>query len=101
LTGVDILLAPHHGSHTSSTAEFVAQVHPKTVIYSAGFHNQHGHPHADIKARYLAAGATPLNTAFAGALEFTWRGDIATLTRYRQASRRYWFDASPEAVPGY
>lgn len=101
LTSVDILLAPHHGSHTSSTAEFVAQVHPQTVIYSAGFHNQHGHPHADIQARYLAAGSIPLNTAFNGALEFIWRGDLASVIQYRQASKRYWFDANDESLPAH
>jgi competence protein ComEC len=92
LTTVDILLAPHHGSHTSSTPEFVAQVHPKTIIYSAGFHNQHGHPHVDIQARYEAAGSMPLNTALDGALEFIWQGDLASVIQYRQVSRRYWFD---------
>lgn len=98
LTDVDILLAPHHGSHTSSTTEFVAQVHPQTVIYSAGFHNQHGHPHADIQARYVAAGSIPLNTAYDGALEFVWQGELANVIRYRQSSKHYWFDRNSEAV---
>lgn len=98
LTSVDVLLAPHHGSHTSSTPEFVAQVHPQTVIYSAGFHNQHGHPHADIQARYRAAESVALNTAFSGALEFVWQGDSAGVTQYRQSSQRYWFEPNTGAV---
>ena len=44
LMQVDVLLAPHHGSHTSSTQEFVMDTHPSYVIFSAGYHNQHGHP---------------------------------------------------------
>lgn len=97
LTSVDVLLAPHHGSHTSSTAAFVAQTQPQTVIYSAGFHNQHGHPHADIQARYMAAGSVPLNTAYAGAIELVWQGEIARQIQYRQASKRYWFDANTQS----
>jgi len=97
LTNVDVLLAPHHGSHTSSTPEFVAQVRPQNVIYSAGFHNQHGHPHADIQTRYISVGSIPLNTALDGALEFIWQGNLASVVRYRESKRRYWFDIGEEA----
>ena len=95
LAPVDILLAPHHGSHTSSTPGFVAQVQPHYVIYSAGFHNQHGHPHQDIQARYQEIGSIPLNTALGGAIEFIWNSDGNQLIEYRQAARRYWFDNYP------
>lgn len=93
---VDILLAPHHGSHTSSTQAFVAQTHPHYVIYSAGYHNQHGHPHQDVQDRYIEIGSLPLNTAYAGALEFMWDGDQNQLIQYRLAAKRYWFDTNPE-----
>ncbi len=93
LTSVDIVLAPHHGSKTSSTAGFLARAHPHRVIYSAGFHNQHGHPHADVQARYARMGTLPHNTAYAGALEFTWRGqEPYQLTQYRQSQARYWYE---------
>jgi len=92
LQSVDILLAPHHGSHTSSTAEFVARTHPTFVIYSAGFHNQHGHPHQDVQARYTAIGSYALNTALSGAVEFNWDGDRFSRREYRQFAQRYWFD---------
>ncbi len=91
----DIVFAPHHGSRTSSTPSFVAQTSPEMVIYSAGFHNQHGHPHKHVKARYSAIGAMPFNTAYDGALEFIWRDHSAKVIQYRHASRRYWFDAGP------
>jgi len=93
LTNVNILLAPHHGSHTSSTPGFVAHLHPQYVIYSAGFHNQHGHPHKDVQERYRAQGAQPLNTAYSGAIEFNWDNSGGpTIRQYRQFSKRYWFD---------
>jgi competence protein ComEC len=92
LMPVEVLLAPHHGSHTSSTAEFVAQTQPRYVIYSAGYHNQHGHPHNDVQARYRAINAHPLNTAFSGALEFNWdNGKLQIPGEYRQLQKRYWF----------
>jgi competence protein ComEC len=93
ISSVNILLAPHHGSKTSSTAGFLARVHPQRVIYSAGFHNQHGHPHADVQARYAGMGALSNNTAYVGALEFTWRSPQPyQLTQYRQSQARYWYE---------
>jgi competence protein ComEC len=92
LTHVDVLLAPHHGSHTSSSAAFVAALTPKYVIYSAGYHNTFGHPHRDIQARYLSIAAQPINTAISGAIEFNWdEGGLQPLQEYRQFSKRYWF----------
>ncbi len=40
----DILKVGHHGSAYSSTAEFLAAVHPKIAIISCGLHNVFGHP---------------------------------------------------------
>ncbi len=97
LSHVDVLLAPHHGSHTSSTEAFVAQIQPDYVIYSAGYHNQFGHPHQDIQARYLAVKSQPLNTAVSGAVEFSWSAGVLTsLREYRHFSRRYWFELDAE-----
>ena len=97
LSQVEVLLAPHHGSHSSSTWAFIAETQPDYVIYSAGFHNQFGHPHKDIQARYLAAEASPLNTAYSGAIEFNWNaGVLSALREYRHFSRRYWFDSALE-----
>jgi competence protein ComEC len=41
----DILKVGHHGSHTSSSPEFLRAVKPKVAIYSAGVNNPYGHPH--------------------------------------------------------
>jgi len=50
----DILIAPHHGSKTSSTARFVNAVKPKQVIFSTGFNNQWQFPKAEVLDRYRA-----------------------------------------------
>jgi competence protein ComEC len=89
LTPVDILFAPHHGSHSSSTPGFVAETYPKYVIYSAGYRNQHGHPHKDVRERYQRVDAKGLNTAFSGAIEFNFNDGKFELTEYRRSQRRY------------
>ncbi|MDF7676039.1 DNA internalization-related competence protein ComEC/Rec2 [Neisseriaceae bacterium ESL0693] len=43
-----ILILGHHGSHTSSSEEFLQQVSPQFAVASAGFANPYRHPHADV-----------------------------------------------------
>ncbi|MBL0438021.1 DNA internalization-related competence protein ComEC/Rec2 [Aeromonas caviae] len=50
-----LLVSPHHGSRTSSTAPFVAAVKPAFVVHSAGFMNQWGFPRPEVVARYQGA----------------------------------------------
>ena len=72
----DIVVVPHHGSRTSSTAEFVAAVAPSVAIVAAGYRNRFGHPRADVLARYRRAGATHVRTDLSGAT-FARRTTIA------------------------
>lgn len=62
------LLAPHHGSRTSSSAALLAQVRPSAVLISRGAHNTFDHPHAQVMARYQAIDAQVYDTAVHGAL---------------------------------
>ncbi len=59
----DILLAPHHGSNTSSTSEFIDSVNPDYVIISAGRMNRFSHPHKKVIRRYQEKGCDIYNTA--------------------------------------
>jgi len=63
-----VLKAPHHGSATSSTAEFLAAAHPAVVIFSAGRANRFGHPARAVVERYRALGVTMFSTADDGAV---------------------------------
>ncbi|MCL2679739.1 MAG: MBL fold metallo-hydrolase [Dehalococcoidia bacterium] len=47
LPDVDILKLGHHGSRTSSSADFLAMIRPEVAIYSAGLGNSYGHPHQE------------------------------------------------------
>ena len=62
------LLAPHHGSRSSSSAAFVRAVAPEQVLISRGSNNAFGHPHAQVMERYRAAGAGIHDTAQDGAV---------------------------------
>ncbi|MGB9499897.1 MAG: DNA internalization-related competence protein ComEC/Rec2 [Dissulfuribacterales bacterium] len=48
----DILLAPHHGSKTSSTPGFLNYVNPKVAIISCGKQNRFGFPAQPVLDRY-------------------------------------------------
>ncbi|MFC6684840.1 DNA internalization-related competence protein ComEC/Rec2 [Marinobacter koreensis] len=68
---VRIVLAPHHGSKSSSSARWVRTLAPDYVIYSAGYHHHFGHPHPSVVQRYREVGADALNTACSGAITMT------------------------------
>jgi len=94
-----VLLVPHHGSRTSSTPEFIAQVNPDIALITAGYRNRFGHPKDDVLERYRASGARIVRTDRDGALllEITREGAIG-VQRYREIYRRYWLDPVDEAA---
>ena len=47
----DILKLGHHGSRTSTSAEYLASVTPSLAIISAGKGNSYGHPHQEVTDR--------------------------------------------------
>ncbi len=65
---VDVLVAPHHGSATSSSVLFVEHTRPRHVIFSAGYRNRYRHPAAKVERRYRELGSQVWNTAHHGAL---------------------------------
>ncbi|HYM16547.1 MAG TPA: DNA internalization-related competence protein ComEC/Rec2 [Dehalococcoidia bacterium] len=71
--GANVLKVAHHGSNTSSTAEFLAAVRPAVAVVSSGKDNQFGHPAAEVVAR-LQRYATVYNTASAGSVRFETDG---------------------------
>ncbi|MGO2134252.1 DNA internalization-related competence protein ComEC/Rec2 [Marinobacter sp.] len=63
-----VVIAPHHGSKTSSSEAWVGELSPDLVIYTAGYRHRYGHPHEDVTKRYQRAGVEALNTACSGGL---------------------------------
>ena len=90
----DILVAPHHGSRTSSTAAFVEAVRPKSVVFAVGYRNRFGHPHPDVIERWTATDARILRTDRDGAVLVTVAPNAPIrVDRNRALYRRYWLDA--------
>ena len=52
-----LLVSPHHGSRTSSTAPSWRRCKPAFVVHSAGFMNQWGFPRPEVVARYQGRGS--------------------------------------------
>jgi competence protein ComEC len=86
----DIVVAPHHGSRTSSGNAFVAATAPSIVVFPVGYRNRFGHPHPVVLARYRAAGARVLRTDISGALSFRLGSGAIDVEQWRFAQPRYW-----------
>ena len=87
----DVLLAPHHGSGTSSTPAFLAAVQPKIGVFQVGHRNRYKHPKKEVFERYGEHGIHRLRTDVSGALVFDFGNEI-TVREYRRDEARYWFD---------
>ena len=90
LAPVTFLLVLHHGSKTSSSAEFLAAVAPSVALVQAGYRNRYGHPAAEVRERYQAlAEVRWVETASCGA--FTWQSWLPVNgVCHRDQARRYW-----------
>jgi competence protein ComEC len=82
----DVLIVPHHGSRTSSSAPFLDAVRPRVAVVQAGYRNRFGHPAPDVVARYDARGIAVVRSDRCGAWQ--WRADAASCER--DVERRYW-----------
>jgi competence protein ComEC len=64
----EVLKVAHHGSDSSSTAAFLAEVGPEAAVISVGASNPYGHPSAQTLERLRSAGATGYRTNLHGAI---------------------------------
>ena len=88
--GADLVLPAHHGSGSSSTAEFVAATAPRVALFSAGYRNRFGHPAAVVVDRFVGRGAAVWRTDREGALSVAFDSDGPVVISERQKRRRYW-----------
>jgi competence protein ComEC len=90
----DVLLAPHHGSKTSSSAEFLDAVAPRMVLVQSGYRNRFGHPAEAPMARYRERNIAVLDSPHCGAA--TWSSADPLLVRcQRLEGLRYWHHIAP------
>jgi competence protein ComEC len=86
-----LLLVPHHGSRTSSSAAFLDAVNPSTALVQAGYRSRFGHPAPDVLARYAERGIDLVRSDQCGA--WLWQDQVASCTR--EVRRRYWHWGAP------
>lgn len=85
----DVLLAPHHGSRTSSHPAFLDAVAPAAVVLPVGYRNRFRHPNGEVMARYAARGVAVHRTDGDGAVIVSL-GDALGIEHTRALRRRYW-----------
>ncbi len=92
----EVLIAPHHGSKTSSSEEFIAAVSPDWTIFTAGYLNRFRHPLPEIVRRYENASSKVLRSDYHGAviLHYTARDtdNPMQVVNWRKQHQRYWHD---------
>jgi competence protein ComEC len=93
----NVLLVPHHGSKTSSSAEFLDAVAPTWAVVQSGYRNRFGHPAAPVMERYAERIIAVVDSPHCGA--FTWQSwrplspQIEACTRMQ--GLRYWHHHVP------
>lgn len=87
--GVDVVMVPHHGSQTSSTAEWVAMLHPDLAIVPAGVYNRWGFPRPAVVQRWRDIGSEVRSTSAGGAL----RLNLPDMTIQRPGARPWRLEA--------
>jgi len=66
----ELLKVGHHGSATSSTATFLAAVHPRYAVISVGARNPFGYPRQKVLARLEGSHVATFRTDVQGAVSF-------------------------------
>ena len=64
----DVLKAGHHGSHSSTSPQFLGSVHPSFAVISVGAHNRHGHPTPEVIERLRESHIQTYRTDKSGAV---------------------------------
>lgn len=85
-----VLVAPHHGSKTSSSPAFIEAVGAQTVVFTAGYRNRFHHPADEVVARYAATGAQLLRSDLDGAVSLHDDDVGLEIVTERAVRRRYW-----------
>jgi competence protein ComEC len=86
----NVLLAPHHGSGTSSTLPFLQAVQPQLALFQVGYRNRYRHPKKEIYERYGELGIARWRTDETGAISLRFAATM-DVSAYRTEHARYWY----------
>lgn len=94
MLAIDVQIAPHHGSKTSSTSDFVQAVNAKQVVFTVGYLNRFKHPKPMIQERYSTSGAKGFRSDYHGALQISFtKNQPLNIESWRQKRPKYWHDS--------
>jgi competence protein ComEC len=86
-----LLVAPHHGSRTSSSMDFVQSIRPRLTLFPVGYLNRYHHPDDRVVQRYQETGSDILLTPATGAVRVTFTKSGRSVHVWREENRRFWF----------
>jgi competence protein ComEC len=95
--GTRWLLAPHHGSRSSSMCALVEKWSASHVVMSAGEGNRFGHPAPEVMARYR--GARVHRTDRHGTIQLVSNGTTERFRQWRRPGWSGWRDATGPPTP--
>lgn len=88
-----LLVAPHHGSKTSSTEAFIMAAHPEVVLFPTGYYNRFGFPKEIIVNRYRMHHVRVYDTAQEGAVTIKMNGEkIIEVQSFRKERKPHIWD---------
>jgi len=89
----DILIVPHHGSATSSSAEFINFVAPQLAVVSAGRFNQWHFPRQAVLDNYRQAEVEVVTTARSGQITIDFYPDrLFKIKPFRSYISPFWYN---------
>lgn len=84
-----LMLAPHHGSASSSSPVLLNTLRPTRVLVQTGYRNRFGHPAPVVLDRYRQRGIAWVASPQCGAA--LWRSEQPNVVHcHREHHRRYW-----------
>ena len=93
----DLLLAPHHGSASSSSPVLLNTLRPSVVLIQSGYRNSFGHPAPLVLDRYRERGVYWVTSPQCGAA--SWRSDAPDrVSCHRERAHRYWHHPGANTV---
>ncbi len=86
------LVAPHHGSKTSSSQRFLDAVEADYILIPVGYRNRYRMPHSTVLQRYRDMHITIIETYKSGAISvrFGQKSSSKIPAEYRKQSQKYW-----------
>lgn len=77
----DVLKVGHHGSATSSSANFLKKIDPKYAVISCGMGNKYGHPTDEVLERLNSRNIEVFRTDLQGTIVFTSDGTTISVDK--------------------